>query len=63
MRYIHARHKLWEREEIYRIYMTDTFRSIYGIGVRYADFFEENKETRTAPEIIEHIRGELNGSF
>jgi hypothetical protein len=62
MRYIEARHKLWEREEVCRIYITDSLRILTGATARYAEFFEP-KETRTAQDIIEHIRGGLNGSF
>jgi hypothetical protein len=60
MRYIQARRKLWEREEVYRIYMTDSMRSLTGAQQRYIDFFAPI-ETRTAPEIIAHIKGKLNG--
>lgn len=60
MRYIDARHKLWEREEVYRIYITDNLKSLTGTSVRYAEFFMP-KETRTAQDIIAHMRSGLNG--
>lgn len=60
MRYIHAKHKLWEREEVCRIYITDSLKQMTGAGIRYCDFFKP-QETRTAPEIIENIRGKIDG--
>ena len=58
MRYVFARFRQEQREEAYRIYITDTIKGYFGVNIRYADLFKP-KETRTADEIIDTIRKKL----
>ena len=58
MRYALARWNLYQREEVYRIYMTDALKAIGNLRIRYIDYFKP-EETRTADEIIDHLRSGL----
>ena len=64
LRYAVARCKDWERDEVYRIYITDAMSALIGVkDVRYADLVNgrsEPKQERSADEIINSIRGKLN---
>lgn len=61
MRYVMARIKDDERDMIYRIYVTDSLKAIGQLDVRYYDFIKNTPiETRSAEEIIDHIKGKLN---
>ena len=70
LRYVYARYEERQREEAYRICVTDSLRiltentaEIVGgkmFTVRYFDLTHPRKEeTRTAGEVIEHIRNGL----
>lgn len=51
---------------MYRFYITDALKVIGGLNKRYADivdFKSAKVETRTPDEIINTIRGKLNGSL
>ena len=71
MRYVRARYKQFEREWIYRMYVTDGLKVLGGLNVRYADLFlPENDDDRTADEIklgictkIEQLGGGPNESI
>lgn len=55
MRYALARWRLYQREEAYRIYVTDSLK-VYGkFDTRYIDYFRP-EEKRTAEDIIDKIR-------
>jgi hypothetical protein len=58
MRYATARYNQNQREEVYRIYVTDSLKNLTGLNIRYADVFKP-EETRTAEEIIDGIKGKL----
>lgn len=58
MRYVTARFNQYQREEAYRIYVTDGLKHLSGLNIRYADIFKP-EETRTADEIIDGIKGKL----
>ena len=48
------------REEIYRIYVTDSLKVIGQLDQRYFDMIQPPKqETRTAEEIIDNITNKL----
>ena len=63
MRYVNSRYESFCREEIYRIYVTDTLRAIIGGDKRYYDFVkpatQEVEETRSAEEIIGSMKDKL----
>jgi hypothetical protein len=64
VRYAEARWKLYQRDEVYRIYVTDGIRALVNSNSkRYIDFFEpEMKEDdRTPEEIIENVKKALMG--
>lgn len=58
MRYCAARYKSMVDERLYRIYVTDTLKSAFGIEKRYAEIFIP-AETRTPEEIISNISAKL----
>jgi hypothetical protein len=58
MRYVMARFNRYQREEAYRIYVTDGLKHLSGLNIRYADLFAP-EETRTADEIIGGIKDKL----
>lgn len=58
MRYIRAKYESYERDMVYRIYISDSLKNLVGLNVRYIDFFTP-KETRTAKDIIADIRGKF----
>lgn len=58
MRYVIARFNQHQREEAYRIYVTDSLKIIGGLNIRYADAFKP-EETRTAEEIIDGVSNKL----
>ena len=58
MRYVIARVNQNQREEAYRIYVTDSLKIIGGLNIRYADIFAP-EETRTAEEIIDGVKDKL----
>ena len=58
MRYAMARYNAFEREYAYRIFVTDALKALAGLNVRYVDFFAP-EETRTAEEVIGHIKDGL----
>ena len=55
--------RIQAEEKIYRVYVTDGLRALCGgQGDRYYDLITPGKEeTRTAEEIIDNIKGKLNG--
>lgn len=64
MRYVEAKVKQALEEKAYRIYVTDSLRAIINNpgNQRYADMIKPRKvETRTATEIIDHIKSGLQG--
>lgn len=58
MRYALARCRLYQREEVYRIYVTDALKAIGHFDKRYVDFFKP-EDNRSAEEIINKIRAGL----
>lgn len=58
MRYVIARFNQYQREQAYRIYVTDSLKIIGGLNIRYADMFAP-EETRTAEEIIDGVSNKL----
>lgn len=58
MRYASARWRLYQREEVYRIYVTDSLKVLGNLNMRYIDNFKP-EETRTPDEIIEHLKSGL----
>ena len=58
MRYVIARYNQYQREQAYRVYVTDNLKALTGLNVRYADYFVP-EETRTADEIVDGIRNKL----
>lgn len=65
MRYAEARWNLYQREEVYRIYVTDLLKAQgnFTEAKRYIDFFEPQEEgpQRTAEDIINAVSAALNG--
>lgn len=56
MRYTVARYNENQREEAYRIYVTDSLKALTGASARYADLLEEKPtDTRSAKEIADDI--------
>lgn len=49
---------MYQREQVYRIYVTDALKILGGLNERYIDVFKP-VETRTAEEIINHIKAGL----
>ena len=58
MRYVDSRCRQNDREETYRIYVTDALKAIGGFNARYLDVFGV-EETRTSNEIITNISDKL----
>lgn len=62
MRYVLARIEENNRDEAYRIYVTDALKAIGGFNKRYYDLINyepPKEETRTPEEIIANIRRKL----
>lgn len=59
MRYVSARFTHCQREEAYRIYVTDALKALGGLDIRYADIVYGETETRTADEIIDNITSKI----
>lgn len=59
MRYVLSRYKLYQREEAYRIYVTDALKGYLGLNTRLYDIIYPKIETRTSESIIEGIRRKL----
>lgn len=49
---------MYQKEHAYRIYVTDSFKLIGHLNLRYADLFKP-VETRTAEEITNGIKDKL----
>lgn len=60
MRYATARYSQYQRDWAYRIYVTDGLKVIGGLNMRYIDLFAA-KETKTAAEIADKIKGKFRG--
>ncbi len=60
MRYVAARCKEYDRDEAYRIYVTDGLKHLVGADRRYYDMVHEPVETRSAEEIKNDIFNKLN---
>lgn len=63
MRYVLARIDQNNRDEAYRIYVTDALKAIGGFDSRFVDLLNyklPKEETRTPDEIINKIRGRIN---
>lgn len=58
MRYVLARYRDFDRENAYRIYVTDVLKGAYGVKIRYADIFKP-EDNRTAEDIKKNISGKL----
>jgi len=56
-----ARFKISQREEAYRIYITDAFKGYFGLNIRLYDILYPVEEERTPNEIIDGIRAKLRG--
>ena len=52
---------MWEREETYRIYVTDALKALGNLNARYFDWVNDDVpvETRTSAEIIGGIKDKL----
>ena len=61
MRYVSARLKEYQREEAYRIYISDALKSYLGLNIRLYDILYPNVETRTPESIVEGIKAKLRG--
>lgn len=61
MRYVLSRIRVYQREEAYRIYMSDAFKAYLGLDTRLYDILYPTVETRTATGIIEGIKAKLRG--
>ena len=64
MRYAEARWNQFQREEVYRIYVTDGIRALVRSeqNPRWIDLLAEHEEeTRTAEDIIATVRKSLGG--
>lgn len=64
MRYVEAKRHQALEDKAYRIYVTDSLRAIINnpSNMRFADMIKPQKvETRTATEIIDHIKRGLKG--
>lgn len=61
MRYVFARITHTEREETYRIFVTDGLNALLGgKNMRYADLLKP-KDNRTAEDIISNIKEKIGG--
>lgn len=61
MRYVEAKFKEAKEAEAYRIYVTDAFKLIGGLNLRYVEMINPVvEETRTADEIIQSISEKLS---
>jgi hypothetical protein len=61
MRYVLSRIRVYQREEAYRIYVTDALKSYLGLSIRLYDILYPTVETRTPTAIIEGIKAKLRG--
>ena len=61
MRYVLSRMKIYQREEAYRIYISDALKGYLGLNIRLYDILYPTIETRTPTGIIEGIRAKLRG--
>ena len=52
--------KMSQREEAYRIYVSDALKGYLGLNIRLYDILYPTVETRTSTEIIEGIRAKLS---
>lgn len=61
MRYVKARLEIEYRELTYRIYVTETLKHLARLNIGYSELLErvstpQKVETRTAEEVIDHIK-------
>jgi hypothetical protein len=61
MRYVLSRIRVYQREEAYRIYVTDALKGYLGLNIRFYDILYPHVETRTPTAIIEGIKAKLRG--
>lgn len=61
MRYVSSRCNIYQREEAYRIYISDALKSYLGLSIRLYDILYPTVETRTPMSIIDGIRAKLGG--
>jgi hypothetical protein len=61
MRYVLSRIRVYQREEAYRIYITDALKGYLGLSIRLYDILYPTIETRTPEGIIEGIKAKLRG--
>ena len=59
MRYVAARIEIDDRDEAYRIYVTDALRAWVGTKVRYYDVVHKEEDTRTSEDVKTGIFGKL----
>lgn len=60
MRYVESRCNEYDRDEAYRIYVTDSLKIIGNLDIRFYDLLRPGvEETRTPEEIIENISAKL----
>ena len=59
MRYVAARIEIDDRDEAYRIYVTDALRAWIGTKVRYYDVVYKEEDTRTSEDVKTGIFGKL----
>ena len=58
MRYVKSRIEVQDREDAYRIYVTDVLKGYFGIEIRYADLWKPI-DTRSAEEVIDNLKSKL----
>lgn len=60
MRYVTARIEQEDRDEAYRIYVTDSLRSLTGAKIRYYEIINPApEETRTSEEVKQGVFSKL----
>lgn len=62
MQYAKARKKSEENEFIYKVYLTDSLKSIGNLNVRYIELIDDGKweNTKSASEIIDDVKNHLD---
>lgn len=62
MRYVEARCSQDEEEHAYRIYISDAFKSLFGLNIRYYDFIngQQEKQEEKPKDIINRIAGKIS---
>lgn len=63
MRYVISKARFEQEEMAYRIFVTDTFKSVYGMNKRYYDMFSDDyslaKKEYNADEVVANIKTKI----